>query len=108
MLEDVERSYLNSVGRPLRSVLSQFAWYGNRLAAMSAAEIVHRVVETANKQTARRHYGGWDAVEPSGPLGMMHGLRPRILGSSSDLSALIMREADKIRAGDFCLLGARW
>ena len=95
-------------GRFLRSVLGQFAWYRDRLAAMSAAEIVHRVVETATKQTARRHNGGWEAVEPSGPLAMIPGIRSRIIASSSDLSALITCEADKVRAGSFCLLGAHW
>lgn len=94
--------------RSLRSVLDQFAWYRGRLAAMSAAEIVHRAVETATKQTARRHHGGWEAVEPSGPLGMIPGIRSRIIASSSDLSALITCEADKVRGGSFCLLGARW
>jgi Heparinase II/III-like protein/Heparinase II/III N-terminus len=96
------------VRRFLRSVLGRFAWYRNRLAAMSAAEIVHRVVETATKQTARRHNGGWDAVEPFGPLTTIPGIRSRIIASSSDLSALITREADNVRAGSFCLLGARW
>ena len=65
---------------------------------MSAAEIVHRLVETAAKQTARRHNRGWDAVEPSGPLTTIPGLRSRILASSPDLSALITGEADNIRA----------
>jgi hypothetical protein len=75
---------------------------------MSAAEIVHRVIEAATKQTARRHNGGWEAVEPSGPLCMIPGIRSRILTSSSDLSALIACEADNVRAGRFCLLGAGW
>jgi len=92
----------------LRSVLGRFAWYRDRLAAMSAAEIVHRVVETATKQTARRHIGGWDAIGPSGPLTILPGIRSRIIASSPDLSALITCEADKIRAGSFCLLGTRW
>jgi hypothetical protein len=88
--------------------LDRFAWYRDRLAAMSAAEIVHRVVETATKQTARRHNGGWDAVKTFGPLTTIPGIRSRIAASSPDLSALITREADDIRAGSFCLLGARW
>jgi uncharacterized heparinase superfamily protein len=92
----------------LRSVLGQFAWYRDRLSAMSAGEIIHRLVETATKQTARRHNGGWDAIEPSGPLTMVPGIRSRIIASSPDLSALISREADNVRAGNFCLLGARW
>jgi len=96
------------VRRFLRSVLGRVAWYRDRLAAMSGAEIVHRVVETASKQTARRHNGGWDGVEPIGPLAMIPGIRSRVLASSSDLSALIASEADKVRAGSFCLLGACW
>jgi Heparinase II/III-like protein/Heparinase II/III N-terminus len=92
----------------LGSVFGRFAWYRDRLAAMSAAEIAHRVLETASRQAARRHDGGWDAVEPFGPLTMIRGIRSRIIASSSDLSALITREADNIRAGNFCLLGARW
>jgi hypothetical protein len=87
--------------------LGRFAWYRRRLAAMSAAEIVHRLVETATKQTARRHNGGWGAVEPLGPLTVIPGIRSRI-AFSPDLSAVITREADNIRAGSFCLLGARW
>jgi hypothetical protein len=92
----------------LRSVLGRAAWYRDRLAAMSTAEIVHRLVETANKQTARRYNGGWDAVEPSGPLMTIPGVRSRITASPTDLSALVGREADDVRAGNFCLLGARW
>jgi hypothetical protein len=38
----------------------------------------------------------------------MPGLRSRTIASSQELSALITREADNIRAGSFCLLGARW
>ena len=92
----------------MKSVLSRAAWYRDRLAAMSAAEIVHRVVETATKQTARRHNGGWDAIVPAGPLTMISGIRSRIVASSSDLSALVACEADNVRAGSFSLLGARW
>lgn len=92
----------------LRSVLRRLAWYRGRLAAMSAAEIVHRLVETANKQAARRHNGGWGAVEPFGPLAAIPGIRSRIVASAPHLSAVITREADDIRAGRFCLLGARW
>ncbi|MEH2609787.1 heparinase II/III family protein [Bradyrhizobium sp. AZCC 1693] len=90
------------------SVFGRIAWYRDRLAAMSAAEIAHRVRETASRQAARRHDGGWDAVEPFGPLTMIPGIRSRIIAASPDLSALITREADNIRAGNFCLLGARW
>ncbi|MBR0935655.1 alginate lyase family protein [Bradyrhizobium jicamae] len=90
------------------SALGRLVWYRNRLAAMSAAEIVHRVVETATKQTARRHSGGWEAVEPVGPLAIIPGIRSRIAASSPDLSALTGLEADNIRAGDFCFLGVRW
>lgn len=75
---------------------------------MSAAEIVHRLVETANKQTARWHSGGWEGVESFGPLTTIPGIRSRIIASSSDLSALISCEADNVRAGRFCLLGERW
>lgn len=92
----------------MRSALNRLAWYRDRLAAMSAAEIAHRVVETANKQTARRHSGGWDAIRTFGPLSTIPGFRSRIAASSPDLSALITCEADGIRAGNFCLLGARW
>lgn len=92
----------------MRSALGRAAWYRGRLAAMSTAEIVHRVVETAAKQTARRHNGGWDAIESFGPLTTISEIRSRILTSSSDLSVLVTREADKVRAGNFHLLGARW
>jgi hypothetical protein len=92
----------------LRSVLDRVAWYRDRLAAMSAAEAVHRLVETAAKQTARRQSGGWDAVEPIGSLTMIPALRSRISASSPELSALIGCEASMLRAGSFCLLGARW
>lgn len=92
----------------MRSALGRFAWYRDRLAAMSAAEIIHRLVETATKQTARRHNGGWGAVEPFGSLSMIPGIRSRIIASSSDLSALISCEAENVRAGCFCLLGACW
>src|SRR3989442_11416340 len=75
---------------------------------MSAAETVHRLVETAAKQTARRHNGGWDAIEPIGSLATIPGIRSRSSALSRDLSRLITREADNARSGSFCLLGARW
>ena len=40
---------------------------------MSAAKMAHRLVEAAAKQTARRHNGGWGAVEAFGPLTMIPG-----------------------------------
>ncbi|MGH6679801.1 MAG: hypothetical protein ACREDL_12935, partial [Bradyrhizobium sp.] len=75
---------------------------------MSLAEIVHRVVETASKQTARWHSRGWNAVETSGPLAIIPDIAARITASFPDLAAVIGREAEDIRAGAFCLLGARW
>jgi hypothetical protein len=66
------------------------------------------VVETATKQAARRHNAGWNAIQPFGPLTIIPGIRSRIVASSSDLSALIAAEADNVRAGSFCFLGARW
>jgi len=103
-----KRRDVNDVGRMLRAALDRLGWYRDRLAAMSAAEIVHRVVETAGKQTARWHNRGWDAVEPVGPLATIPGIRSRIAGSPPDLSGLIACEADKIRAGSFRFLGANW
>lgn len=88
--------------------LGRIAWYRDRLAAMSPAEIVHRLVETASKQTARWHSRGWSAVETFGPLAIIPHIGARITTSSPDLAAVIAREAGDIRAGTFCLLGARW
>ena len=92
----------------MRSALGRVAWYRDRLAAMSTLEIVHRVAEAAAKQMGRRHSGGWDTIEPVGPLAGIPGIGDRILALPSHLSALIAREADKVRAGHFDLLGARW
>jgi uncharacterized heparinase superfamily protein len=75
---------------------------------MTAAEIVHRLIETTTRQNARRHSGGWDSIKPRGPLTMMPKIGSRIISCSLDLSALITGEADNVRAGSFCLLGARW
>lgn len=90
------------------SALSRLAWYRGRLAAMSSPEIFHRLVETAAKHTGRRRSGGWGAIEPSGPLAVIPGIRSRIIACPPELSALIRTEADRVRAGSFCFLGARW
>lgn len=92
----------------MRFALGRVAWYRDRLAAMNTSEIVHRVVETAAKQIGRRHNGGWDRIEPFGPLAAIPGVGARIHALPSDLLALIASEADRVRAGNFDLLGARW
>lgn len=92
----------------MRSFRERFAWYCARLSAMGAAEIVHRSMEAAAKQAARRHNHGWDAVKPVDPLASLSGVAVRTLASPPDVAALVARQADDIRAGRFHLLGASW
>lgn len=91
-----------------RPVLDRFAWYQARLAAMAPAEIAHRLVEAGAKQASRQRSRGWEAVDPAGSLAMMPAVASRIRAAPPDTSALIAREADYVRAGNFHLLGARW
>src|SRR5215475_1766085 len=92
----------------LGPALDRFAWYHARLAAMDAAEIPHRLVEAAAKQASRRLSRGWEAIESVGSLATMPDVASRICALQPDISALVAREADSVRAGCFHLLGARW
>src|SRR5215831_17978785 len=91
----------------LRPALDRFAWYHARLVAMDAAEIAHRLVEAAAKQTSRRLSRDWEAVESVGSLAMMPAVASRICALPPDISRLVACEADCVRAGRFHLLGAR-
>ncbi len=99
---------INDLKLLLRPALDRFAWYRARLVAMDAAEVAHRLVEAAAKQASRRHSRGWEAIEPVGSLAIMPAVASRICALSPDLSKLVWREADDVRAGCFHLLGARW
>jgi uncharacterized heparinase superfamily protein len=92
----------------LRPVLDRFAWYRARLLAMDAAEIAHRLVEVAAKQASRRLSRGWEAIESVGSLAMIPAVASRVCALPPNISAIVAREADSVRAGSFHLLGARW
>src|SRR3954451_12314208 len=99
---------INDLKLLLRPVLDRFTWYHARLVQMDAAEIAHRLVEGAAKQTSRRLSRGWEAVQSVGSLAMMPAVASRICDLPPDISALVAREADDVRAGCFHFLGARW
>jgi len=104
----VEMKSINDLTPLLKPVLDRFAWYRARLVAMDAAEIGHRLFEAAAKQASRRLSRGWEAIEPAGSLAIMPAVGSRICALPPDLSAVVEREADDVRAGRFHLLGARW
>jgi hypothetical protein len=104
----VDMKSINDLKLLLRPVLDRFAWYHARLVAMDAAEIAHRIVEAAAKQASRPLSRGWEAVESVGSLAMMPAVASRICALPPNISALVAREADNVRAGCFHLLGARW
>lgn len=64
----------------LTAKLERLKWYGARLSAMSASEIVHRIKEKAHKGRLASHAGGWAAFAqddlPEGEA--LTGLRQRL------------------------------
>jgi hypothetical protein len=86
----------------------RLAWYRARIVTMGTREIVYRSLEWAKRQYSRRLSRGWDAIRPIGTLGSLSGITERISDCQPDLAALVARESQSIRAGEFRLLGAHW
>ena len=59
----VRRGKVARVMRSSKSRLAKLKWYGARLAAMSPAEIVHRIYEVRARAALASEKGGWDAVK---------------------------------------------
>lgn len=85
-------------------------WYIGRLAAMSPAEIGHRVGEVAKKSLSRRRSYGWAAFPAAaGPVPVIPGLRDAFLANvTPDLAAAVRVTGDTLLAGRFAALGVAW
>lgn len=74
-------------------ILARLQWYAARLAAMSPAEVLHRVREARLKRASRADARGWDAYAHvgDGPLADLPILRARLAAAEAapvDLSAI--------------------
>jgi hypothetical protein len=97
-------------GPKLRSRLARLRWYRNRLASMSAPEIIHRVEEAAKRRAARRRrydFRAWvrDDTLPSLP-GLAEGVRR--LGADAAVAAAWRRIGEDVAQGRFRLLNRDW
>ncbi|KQP38297.1 heparinase [Methylobacterium sp. Leaf104] len=85
-------------------------WYIGRLAAMSPAEIAHRVGEVAKKSLSRRRSYDWTSFPvTAGPAPVIPGLRDAFLENSSpDLTEAVRAASRALLAGRFSALGVAW
>jgi hypothetical protein len=91
-----------------KPIWQRATWYYARLSAMSPPEILHRSLEAAAKQAARRLNHSWETVNPGGSLNSILNVATRALACPPEVAAVVGREADDIRAGRFHFLGAHW
>ena len=92
----------------MRRIWATAKWYRDRAAAMSFSETVHRSVELVRKLRGNRFNRDWDAIPVTGDLAVLPDLRDRLSSLSVALKERLAKEADKVRAGHFNLLGANW
>lgn len=86
-------------------VLARLRWYGARLRAMSAAEILHRVREARAHQLWQGRPPGWDEGIGDGPIRTSAILRKRLRAAALPGVTL---SADTTRSGRLDFLGRRW
>ncbi len=88
------------------------AWHINRLRAMSAPEIVHRVHEQYDRLRWRRYADGWNGFGcGDGSLPRLAQLGHRLEAAACadpSLAARIAAETQKLIDGEFHLLGQSW
>lgn len=90
------------------SIKTKLNWYKHRLAAMSAAEIAHRVGELVHKHQDR--FRSPYRLRDYGPLPTLPGLKDGISGKAVDdtLLAQWIHFAGKVQKGEFYMLGQAW
>ncbi|MDC9826311.1 alginate lyase family protein [Devosia sp. ZB163] len=82
-------------------------WYVNRLRAMSAGELAHRVGEKVRKNWARGRLEGW-ARYPGADIRPLPGLRERALKASADIRDEVGQAAELVLSGRLAALGVAW
>ena len=90
--------------------LSSFQWYAHRLAAMSGAEVVHRVREQLRRRADRADRSGWRRFAVGdGPLVALPALRKAFQAPWPDAVAdRASASAALLAAGGLPLLGRHW
>jgi len=91
-----------------RGRIARALWYAHRLAAMSPAEIGHRVVEQGRRRRLRRHEPAFHVAD--GPLPVFPGVRERLLALPGEAVPLAAWEK-LFRAtaqGAYSALGTDW
>jgi hypothetical protein len=92
----------------MRTVQSKFAWYFNRLRAMSAPEIAHRVSETLKRNADRTIEGPDQFQVKEGPAPALPHLAERAQNCDERLKADWLAVLEAARSGRFSFLGADW
>ena len=83
-------------------------WSMNRLRAMSAPEIGHRLAEKTRKVTARSRLEGWIRYANDGGAPALPALRRYVAAFDEKTREAIARSADDILDGRFSALGCEW
>ena len=94
--------------KPKNSFRERLAWYRARCSTMDTREILYRLFEGAVKEYSRRRGQGWEAIKPIGTLASIQSVADRTRNCQRELAAVIVREAEDVRAGRFHLLGSNW
>jgi hypothetical protein len=92
----------------MRTAHSKFAWYFNRLRAMSAPEILHRASEAVKRNTARTIEGLGLFQVKEGPAPGIPRLPERAQDCDERLKADWLAVLEAARSGRFNFLGAHW
>jgi Heparinase II/III-like protein/Heparinase II/III N-terminus len=88
---------------------SKLKWYFNRLRSMDVAEILHRIREKRNKQTARGKLEGWAPYADFGnDMPKIPGLAEAFKNATPAQKKAIARDAAFLLAGNFVALGQAW
>ncbi len=93
------------------SIVNRLRWYKYRLAAMSAAEIMHRIKEGARRRCDRSRAGGFAAIAHDyGELPQIPGLLANIDAWNTPTSLLDQWAEDARRAqcGEHNIFGKQW
>ena len=89
--------------------VGRFAWYANRLRGMSAAEIVHRLVEQVKRGSAGRRRFGWSAFDVGdGPVPRLPVQLPSDIRAQTSLLADWRHGADTTTHDRLKFLGKTW
>jgi hypothetical protein len=90
------------------SIVDSIRWHKSRLAAMSMSELGHRVAERTARLSGRRFSREWTEISAEGNIAELPYVRSAWSEMPEALKVRVAKQAGKIIAGKFELLGVSW